>query len=612
MNRYTDSKLRPWLSIAGAMLFALAAAMPAASAPVPFDAARVKSHMSGDKSKFLAGAHGQKGVGCVSCHDSKTVDDSERAINQKCTSCHGDLAKVATRTAGDINPHQSHLGQINCTACHTGHEASVAYCSNCHDFKDMKISHNNGAKPKSQREKLDSFDASQPTRTETTDILVVGSGAAGFTAALSAVESGVKVVMVEKMAVPGGNSQLAAGGMNAAGTPYQKAKGIQDNAELMYQDTLKGGKNLANPELVRILADRSAESIQWLADRGAVLDHPGRGGGASAARMHGPTGGSFVGPYLSAFFRQQVADKAIDLRLNSKMVKLVTDKSGAVTGAIIRGKHSGLYQINAKAVVLATGGFGANPDFVARFRPEIRETATSNQPGTQGDGIILGEKIGAATVDLKEIQLNPTLLVGSPVIISEIVRGAGGVFVNRDGKRFISELTTRDVTSAAIMKQKGASAFIVFDQKVRDKVKQTSAAFELKKAFEGSSIAELAKAMGMDPAALEQTIKQYNGYVDAKKDPDFNRPSLEHKVDKAKFYAIEIKPAIHYVMGGLKIDTKAQVINTAGQPIQGLYAAGETTGGVHGANRLGGNSISETITFGRIAGLSAAQAATAK
>lgn len=616
MNSIRSARPRAAIGVrAAAGLVALAAALGAtlAQAQAPFNAAEVQSHMVGEKGKFLAGAHAAKGLNCSSCHDSQQVDDSERGVNQKCTSCHGDLAKLASRTAGEINPHKSHLGQINCTSCHAGHEASVSYCSNCHDFPAMKISHNAGAKPKSQRENLKAYDDAQANRSESADILIVGSGAAGFTAALSAADSGARIVIVEKMAVPGGNSQLAAGGMNAAGTPYQKAKGIQDNAELMFKDTMKGGKNTNNPELVRLLADRSAESVQWLAERGAVLDHPGQGGGASAARMHGPSGGAFVGPYLSSFFRDQIAGKKnIELRLNSKMVKLVTDKNGAVTGALIRGKHSGLYQINAKAVILATGGFGANPDFVARFRPEIRETATSNQPGTQGDGILLGEKIGAATVDLKEIQLNPTMLVGSPVIISEIVRGAGGVFVNRDGQRFISELTTRDVTSAAIMKQKGASAFIVFDQKVRDGVKQTSAAFELKKAFEGNSIADLAHAMGVAPAALEATIAKYNGYVEAGKDPDFNRPSLKAKVDSPKFYAIEIKPAIHYVMGGLKIDPQARVINTSGQAIPGLYAAGETTGGVHGANRLGGNSISETITFGRIAGQSAAHAVSGK
>lgn len=438
------------------------------------------------------------------------MDDSEKSVNAACAKCHGD-------------PPGSHLGRINCTACHADHQASVAYCAYCHVFKDMQISHNSGATPKSTREDLSGYAKADPKKVESTDILIVGSGATGFSAALEAAGSGAKITILEKMPVLGGNSQLAAGGMNAAPTPFQEKRGIKDSAEAMYIDTMKGGKNMGNPELVRILADRSAESLQWLDDRGAVLDNPGLGGGASAPRMHSPSGGAFTGRYLREFFRKQIQGKKIDLRLNSKVVRLVTDSSGAVTGAIVRRKHSGLYRMNAKAVILATGGFGANPDMIARYRPEIRDTATSNQPGTQGDGIVMGEAIGAATVDMKEIRLNPTLPAGSPVIVSEIVRGAGGVFVNRDGVRFISELTTRDVTSAAILEQKGGTAFIVFDQRVRDTVKQTEAAFNLKKAYEG-----------------------------------------------------------------------------------------DTIGGLHGANRLGGNSVSETITFGRIAGRSAARFVTGR
>lgn len=569
----------------------------------------IKSTQSGSKSNYLAGAHAKMGLDCSACHKEVKIDDSERSINKSCTECHGDLATMAKKTSEEINPHKSHLGEINCTSCHSGHEASVAYCSNCHQFNDMKISHNSGAKPKSQRDDWSQYSKIKPNHAENTDILVIGSGASGFTAALAANEYNVKTIIVEKMPIPGGNSQLAAGGMNAAGTAYQAQKGINDNPELMFKDTMKGGKNINNPELVKILAEQSNESIKWLAERGAVLDSPGRGGGASAARMHGPSGGAFVGPYLSAFFRNQVKNKNIDLRVNSKAVRLVTNESGAVTGAIIKGKHSGFYQINAKAVIIATGGFGANPDMVAQFRPELRHTATSNQPGTQGDGIKMGKEIGAAVVDLKEIQVNPTLLADSPVIVSETVRGAGAIFVNRDGVRFISELTTRDVTSAAIFGQKGGSVFMIFDQQVRDKVKQTSAAFELKKAYQGNTIAELATAINIDPAVLDKTVSRYNSFVDGKADLDFKRPDLPRKVNAPKFYAIEVKPAIHYTMGGLKFNTHGQVINTSGQPIKGLYAAGEVTGGVHGANRLGGNSISQTITFGRIAGVSAAKAA---
>ena len=602
--------------LAGVTLMAMAFGTSVAAAGFSSDV--VKTYSQGEKASFLAGGHMKMGLNCATCHDSDKVSDSETEINAKCTMCHNpaDVAKK-TEKEGMPNPHKSHLGDVQCTACHSGHNPSVAYCSNCHDFPSMKdMKYGKGAKVPGQYEDLTVYANAKPERTETTDILVVGSGAAGFMAAFTAQEAGVKnIIMVEKMAVPGGNSQLAAGGMNAAGTKYQQAKGIKDNPDMMFKDTMKGGKNVSNPALVKILAERSNESIEWLAKRGAVLSHVGLGGGASAARMHGPDGGVFVGPYLSKFFREHAKQTNLDLRLNSKLVKLYTDDKGVVTGALIKGKHNGLYRINAKAVVLATGGIGANPKLVQSLRPDISaDVKTSNQPGSQGDGMILAEQLGAAVVDAKEIQLNPTLLVGSPVIISETVRGAGAVFVNREGKRFISELTTRDVTSAAVSKQTGGVAYEIFDDKVRKSVKQTGAAFELGLAKQGNTLAELAKNAGIDPKNLESTIAQYNKYADAGKDPDFNRPGINAKikVNTPPYYAIEITPAIHYYMGGLKFDEQTRVVNKDGKAIEGLYAAGEVTGGVHGKNRLGGNSISETITFGRIAGESAAARALGK
>ena len=358
----------------------------------------------------------------------------------------------------------------------------------------------------------------------------------------------------------------------------------------------------------RVLADKSNESIEWLDKHGATLSHVGQGGGSSAARMHGPADGAFVGPYLSKFFRDEAAKSNLDLRLNTKLVKLIKGTNGEITGALVKGKHTGIYQIDAKAVILATGGIGANPELIQKLRPDISpEVKTSNQPGSQGDGIILGENVGAAVVDAKEIQLNPTLLVGSPVIVSETVRGAGAVFVNKEGKRFISELTTRDKTSAAVSKQTGGVAYEIFDQKVRDKVKQTGAAFELGLAKEGRTLEELGKNAGIDPKNLAATIAQYNKYAEAGNDPEFGRPKISAKVDTPNFYAIEVTPAIHYYMGGLKINPQAKVIDKNGKVIEGLFAAGEVTGGVHGKNRLGGNSISETITFGRISGEEAAK-----
>jgi fumarate reductase flavoprotein subunit len=594
-------------SLMAASLFA----MSAVSVAAPFTKEVEAGFSAGDKASYLAGIHQKKGLACATCHTDAKVSDGEKEINAQCTTCHGDLNALSQKTAAITpNPHKSHLGDIQCTTCHSGHAPSTAYCTNCHDFPSLaKMKQGKNAAKPDFREDLSKYASAKPNFTEDTELLIVGSGAAGFTAAMTAKEKGVKkIVMIEKMPVPGGNSQLAAGGMNAAGTEFQKQAGIEDNPDLMFKDTMKGGKNVSNPDLVKVLADRSNESIEWLKQHGAVLSHVGRGGGSSAARMHGPAGGVFVGPYLSKFFRDTAKAENLDLRLNSKLVKLITNDKGEVTGALIKGKHSGVYQINAKAVILATGGIGANSKLVQSLRPDISaDVKTSNQPGSQGDGMVLAQNIGAKVVDAQEVQLNPTLLVGSPVIVSEIVRGAGAVFINRDGKRFISELTTRDVTSDAVSKQKGGSAFEVFDQKVRDKVKQVGAAFELGLAKEGNTLEELAKNAGINPENLAKTIAQYNEYAAKGSDPDFNRPNISAKVDTPKYYAIEITPAIHYYMGGLKINTDTAVIDKSDKPIRGLFAAGEVTGGVHGKNRLGGNSISETITFGRIAGESAAK-----
>lgn len=582
-----------------------------AASAEPFNADLSRQYMSGDKAAYLAGVHTKKGLDCAACHTTNVISDSETEINKQCAICHGSLEQMGTKTSSQtLNPHKSHIGQMQCTACHSGHVPSVAYCTNCHDFPTLNKMKQGVSRLKAKfTDDLSKYEELKPVKIEKTDLLIVGSGAAGFTASMAAREAGVKnLIMIEKMAVPGGNSQLAAGGMNAAGTKFQKQAGIEDNPQLMFDDTMKGGKNVSNPDLVRVLADKSNESIEWLDKHGATLSHVGQGGGSSAARMHGPADGAFVGPYLSKFFRDEAAKSNLDLRLNTKLVKLIKGTNGEITGALVKGKHTGIYQIDAKAVILATGGIGANPELIQKLRPDISpEVKTSNQPGSQGDGIILGENVGAAVVDAKEIQLNPTLLVGSPVIVSETVRGAGAVFVNKEGKRFISELTTRDKTSAAVSKQTGGVAYEIFDQKVRDKVKQTGAAFELGLAKEGRTLEELGKNAGIDPKNLAATIAQYNKYAEAGNDPEFGRPKISAKVDTPNFYAIEVTPAIHYYMGGLKINPQAKVIDKNGKVIEGLFAAGEVTGGVHGKNRLGGNSISETVTFGRISGEEAAK-----
>lgn len=550
----------------------------------------------------LAELHKAKQIGCADCHGTAkkiTVDDSEKGINQSCVGCHGDLEAVGAKAKGPINPHKSHLGQPNCTACHSGHSRSQAYCLKCHSY-DMPIPGGTAAVVPLKLKK-------STRKAESTDVVVIGAGAAGMTAAITAHDAGAKVILLEKQPITGGNSMLAAGGMNAAETRFQNTKGIKDSVELMYQDTMKGGKNMGDPALVRILAQNSSGSVDWLTSIGADISDVGRMGGASVNRTHRPTGGHAVGAHIANVLRKNAADRKIDIRVNSKVVKIIEDKQGRVTGVVVEGKHSGSYTIKAKAVVLTAGGFSANPEKVAFYRPEFKGMTTSNQPGATGDGLELGEKAGAELKDMKEIQIHPTVAAGSRILITEAVRGNGAILVNHEGKRFVNELTTRDKASAAILQQTGKSAYLVFDEGVRKSLKQIDGYFHLELVKEGATIKDLAAALKMPAATLETTIDTYNKAVDAKNDSEFKRPDMPRALRTAKYYAIEIKPGVHYTMGGLKINTDTQVIAKDGKPIAGFYAAGEVTGGVHGANRLGGNSISETITFGRIAGANAAK-----
>jgi fumarate reductase flavoprotein subunit len=316
-----------------------------------------------------------------------------------------------------------------------------------------------------------------------------------------------------------------------------------------------------------------------------------------------------VGAHIANVLRKNAADRKIDVRVNSKVVKIIEDKQGRVTGVEVEGKHSGIYTIKAKAVVLAAGGFSANPEKVAFYRPEFKGMTTSNQPGATGDGLELGAKAGGELKDMKEIQIHPTVAAGSRILITEAVRGNGAILINHEGKRFVNELTTRDKASEAILQQTGKSAYLIFDEAIRKSLKQIDGYFHLELVKEGATIKELAAALKMPAETLAASIETYNKAVDAKNDAEFKRPDLPRALRTAKYYAIEIKPGVHYTMGGLKINTDTQVIAKDGKPIAGFYAAGEVTGGVHGANRLGGNSISETITFGRIAGANAAKLA---
>ena len=441
--------------------------------------------------------------------------------------------------------------------------------------------------------------------TESFDVIVVGAGGAGMSAAIAAFDAGARVIILEKMPVVGGNTQLAAGGMNAASTPTQAAKGVKDSWESMYEDTMKGGRQRNQKDLVELMTKESANAVAWLTSLGADLPGLVRSGGAKVDRTLQPVGGPAFGPYITQLLLDNANQRGIPVRTHSRVTKLLTT-SGTIAGVEVEDRRGDKYNVMARAVVLATGGYGSSPEKVAKLRPDLAKFTSTGQPGTTGDALDLVQNVGGEVFDLDQIQIHPTQAVGSKTLISETVRGAGAILVNREGKRFVNEVTTRDKASAAVLAQTGQTAFVIFDEGIKKSMKMMEGFFHLGLVTEGKTLEALAKKIGVNPEALPQTVAVYNTYQTAKDDLDFKRDDMARPIATGPFYAIEIKPGIHFTMGGVRINNRTQVMSPDKRPVAGLFAAGEVTGGVHGANRLGGNSMTALFTFGPIAGREAA------
>lgn len=436
------------------------------------------------------------------------------------------------------------------------------------------------------------------------DIVIIGAGGAGMTAAINATQAGKKVILLEKMPYAGGNTTKATGGMNAAETHYQAEQDIEDSVEQFVEDTMKGGHDMNDRDLVTIMAENSASAIDWLDSIGAPLPKVSFSGGATNKRIHAPEDGSGVGAFLVTRFLNKIDELGIEVMYNTTATKLMT-LDGKVTGVMAEGPDA-YYTINAKAVILATGGFGNNQSMIVHYREDLLGTVTTSAPGVTGDGIVMAEAVGADLVDINQIQLHPTVEQATSMLITESVRGDGAILVNQEGKRFINELLTRDVVSAGELEQTGSYAYIIFDQNLRDGLKAVEKYVSTGITVQADTIEGLAEQLGIDPAALADTLQKWNQYVADKNDPDFGRDTgMDADLSKAPYYAIKIAPGIHHTMGGVKINTEAQVIDTEGSPIPGLFAAGEVCGGVHGGNRIGGNAVADIVVFGRIASDSA-------
>ncbi|KAF1303603.1 flavocytochrome c [Candidatus Enterococcus willemsii] len=438
------------------------------------------------------------------------------------------------------------------------------------------------------------------------DVIIIGAGGAGMAAAIQAKEDGANPVVLEKMPIAGGNTLKSSGGMNASETKFQKEQGIEDSNDTFFDDTLKGGQETNDQELLRYFVDHSADAIDWLDNMGITLDNISYSGGASVKRIHRPTDGSAVGGYLVDGLIRNVHEREIPLFVNAD-VTAINEKDGRVNGVTVKiaGEEK---TISADAVVVTTGGFGSNEELITKHRPDLKGYVSTNSEGSTGDGIKMIEDLGGQTVDMDQIQVHPTVIQKNGMLISETVRGEGAILVNQQGKRFFNELETRDKVSAAETALPEHYAYLIFDNALATRAKQVDFYKEQGVVEEGATIEELAKKINVPEADLKATLDTWNQAVADKKDAEFGRETaMDYDLTEGPFYAIQIAPGIHHTMGGVKINTNTEVLSKDNKAIPGLYAAGELTGGLHGNNRIGGNAVADIIIFGRQAGAKATE-----
>lgn len=492
-------------------------------------------------------------------------------------------------------------------------------------------------------------DALQDT---TVDVLVVGGGGAGLSAALSASQNGASVILVEKLSALGGNTFRCGGAFNsydpegqasipmteALGTTVEKVLAHEDvspahaelKAEVQKQwdeykasgktelfdspewhalQTLDAGDYEGNVELVRALTSNTLETLHWLADNGVEwTDEVSTVVGALWNRSHQTPNNS--GSDIVAALETNARADGVQIFLDTKAEELIQE-DGRVAGAVLTNAEGKTVTVKAnKGVILATGGFAANVEMRTEYNQQwehIENLPTNNTPGATGDGITMGKAVGANLVGMGWIQLMPLNSISGGGISGYVNSSA---FINKEGKRFVAEDQRRDVLAAAVLAQTDQMFYIVCDAKEAELRGMTQQALDYmvanKMIYSGNTIAELAENIGVPAGELEKSINEFNELVKAGKPDEYGRTLWENTIEVGPFYAPAFSPAVHHTMGGLEINTGAQVIDTNGQAIPGLYAAGEVTGGIHGTNRVGGNAVPDALTFGKIAGKAAA------
>lgn len=432
------------------------------------------------------------------------------------------------------------------------------------------------------------------------DVVIIGAGAAGLTAGVNALENGAtSVIVVEKMDLPGGNTIRSSGAWNVAGHAEQVANNAKRaDVEAFIATTMEGGHYTNDEALVRYMIEKSAFITDWMRSIGFDAKF---GEGYGSCTVPGVARGLIMG------LQEKLEARGGKLMLATKATGITTDTAGAANGIVCTGADGGTVTVKAKAVVVATGGYGYNLEMCVALDPNLKGFVTNNHPGAMGEGITMATAIGAATVDLNEIQTHPTVHQATANMLTEGCRTAGAILINQSGKRFTNECGFRDVVSEAILSQEGKYAYLLMNQAVVDSNVNIASYIPLGTLIPVGDLDGAAEFMKVDADTLKTTVANWNSYVAAKSDPEFNSQfGWFRDLTEGPYYVSQIAPGIHHTMGGLKINTTTEVLKADGTAIPGLFACGEVTGGVHGGNRVGGNAILDCLVFGYTAGASAA------
>ena len=466
------------------------------------------------------------------------------------------------------------------------------------------------------------------------DLVIIGGGLSGLTAAFeSNVKSNnsLKIALIEQTSEFGGNSNRSTSGINFLETEPQKKNNITDNYTIFYSDTMKSGNFINNPSLVSTFINGAKTLYDYYTNNFDInITSLGILGGHSVARTHRPTDqNNVIGSYLISKVSEKIKTyDNIKILYNSTVNELLKNETTNEIYGLKYKKESedDENMVYCKAIILTSGGYGhdfGENGLLKEFVPQYMNYPTTNGELTLGSGIKLGRKIGADLVDMDQVQIHPTGFVDSKnrytkkkFLAPELLRGVGGILINEDGERFCNELGTRDYVTNKILEncQKQNTeeidqyeSFLLMNQEMANEFGNNFYFYKDVQGFilEHNNFSEMANDLNISYNNLENTINEYNEAFDKKLDK-FNKTNFPYKFDLNKtVYSMIITPSIHYTMGGLKMNNKGEILNTNNESIKGLYGAGEVTGGVHGGNRLGGNSLTECGVFGRISADSA-------